>query len=188
MGDPLTVPAAPCGLDTSQPSSQIVPETRDSLAITTDLLCQLIFAARDLANANILTSDYRGASGLIPDGNQLCSDCTMHSHGHRLPHTASCRVGRVLAILDGLSNARPASVSLTIPARNEDAPVEIGSRASAGTAPRGEFGEPWMVKEWPAHGKVMVYDRTGVIALEGTLHDGPGSGVAHPRCCLPEFL
>jgi hypothetical protein len=164
MGDPLSVPAAPCALDTSQPSSQLAPETRDSLASITAFLCQLIFAARDLANANILTSDYRGPNGLIPDGNQVCSDCVMQAHGRRLPHTASCRVGRVLDLLERLSDLRPAPVSPTIPVRKEDAPVAIG--------PRGEFGEAWMVRKWPNLGKVGVYDRTGDMALEGTLHDG----------------
>lgn len=125
------------------------------------LTCRLIFAARALALNCILTSDYRPIGGpIVPDGNQVCSGCTMHSHGRNLSHTASCRVGHVLSILDRMEAC--------VPLRGrEGKPVERRSGAGSATPSHdaGDYGEPW---EW----KVT---ENGFIRIENHEYDFIGT-------------
>jgi len=91
---------------------QIAQETRELIAEIHDkmsgmearrdrretLLAELIFASRALAQRNI----QRGLSARFADplGPELtsCAECLMVEHQGRLPHTATCRTGRVLRI------------------------------------------------------------------------------------------
>lgn len=117
MTCPLSSLGAPAEADRApETPSHTLPLLDNSLPIAeairsaeafTRLVCELIYASRDLAKANILTSDYRDPSrGLIEDGNQVCTGCVMHSLGRALTHTRSCRVGRVLSILDRMGAAQ----------------------------------------------------------------------------------
>jgi len=91
---------------------QIAQETRELIAEIHDkmsgmearrdrretLLAELVFAARDLAMRNIqrgLTA--RFADPLGPE-HSSCAECLMVEHLGRLPHTPTCRTGRVLRI------------------------------------------------------------------------------------------
>lgn len=132
------------------------------------LTCRLIFAARALALNCILTSDYRPIGGpIVPDGNQVCSGCTMHSHGRKLPHTASCGVGEVLWILDRME-------ACVLSCRRAGKPVELRSGAGAATPlpDAGEYGEPWRYKEM-ASGGVDVETPEGylVASLHGAAQE-----------------
>jgi hypothetical protein len=153
MGDPLNASRAaasaePLTLPSTDTGAEQLAETRDAL------ICQLLFAARDLAQGNILTSEYRGIPGrpaIVPEMAQVCSGCAMHSLGRQLVHTPSCHVGNVLSILDRICAAANAPMpnkfmpAEAMPGRRkeDDAPAQELDRAEAGNLPRGEFGEPW---------------------------------------------
>lgn len=126
-----------------------------SSELLTALTCRLIFAARALAQSNILVSDYLSISeGVIPGGNQVCLGCTMHSHARKLTHTPSCSVGDVLSILDRMCEAQANTTAAVDDsgcrkeeARTEEARAEVRmpSRVDANNA--NDYGEPWRYRE-----------------------------------------
>ena len=73
--------------------AELAASTRDRL------LCQLMFAAKDLAESQIEPRD-----GSDP---AFCTHCVIDEHEGVIAHDADCRVGRVVAILQGLVKTVP---------------------------------------------------------------------------------
>jgi len=88
-----------------------------------DLLSQLLFAARDLAEQNILGKDWAP----IPAGAHAaswCRECQMTEHLGRLQHTDTCRTGRVLGIIGELTSTSD------FDSKGKEAAPENGPRAT----------------------------------------------------------
>lgn len=103
-----------------------------------DLLAQLLFAARDLAERNILGKDWEpmpaGAHAAV-----WCRECQMTEHLGGLQHTGTCQTGRVFGIIGELM-----STSDSEPKGKEAAPEGEKGRARDGIRSR----EPQERAEW----------------------------------------
>jgi hypothetical protein len=84
------------------------------------LLGQLLFAARDLAQANIYDPRRREPNRLgMFDG---CQECRRKSYLNTKPHLTTCRTGRVLDLVDRILAVGKSSTSQSI--KKEAAPAE----------------------------------------------------------------
>jgi hypothetical protein len=97
-----------------------------------EILSRLIFAARNLAESNIVRGN---PGGVLSMGLALfCKECHFGSTSDGVIHHAtSCNTGHVLRLIDELL-AEPAFPN---PLPKEAAPAEETGRADAGTRPRG---------------------------------------------------
>ena len=101
------------------------------------LLSQLIFAARDLAEANLRKSHLIGVVAGIEIRTVGCAECLRPALADHQPHNATCRTGRVLSLIGALM-ALPVTTELDSTLnRKEAAPAEETGRAGDGTRPRG---------------------------------------------------
>lgn len=128
------------------------------------LIVELMFAARELARRNLrpsrLLAEHRGRE----IATAACAECSMSPLMGRDQHTASCRTGRVLRLLDQVRNADIAMVVHTSapeepnPNRKENAPASGEShRACDGIRARGTYGEPWAWISTPS-GAMWIVD------------------------------
>jgi hypothetical protein len=92
--------------------SRVSTETKSqqdtaSLAHREYLLAQLLFAARDLAQAQLTRGGrLRGDGSVDP----MCAECRYVMTGNQLNHAQLCRTGRVLNLLDAISKASPTQI------------------------------------------------------------------------------
>lgn len=96
-----------CGYDAGA-----VPQSRDCAGGVDEkraaLLGQLVFAARDLAQANV-ADPWKGES--FSKGFAGCRECGQIAYLRSYPHASTCRTGRVLKIIAALhAQANPALV------------------------------------------------------------------------------
>jgi hypothetical protein len=133
--EPLTFPT----LDTQAPAAA-APERPRELE---PLLGRLLFASRDLANHHIKVSRSRPTQEPVI----YCEECQMAALGGRLLHSASCRAGIVLEILEAIcagASVTPVRDAASNPCRRkEDAPAAESAIAEDGKPSRAEFEEPW---------------------------------------------
>jgi hypothetical protein len=116
-----------------------------------DLLSQLLFAARDLAERNILGKDWEP----IPAGAHAaswCRECQMTEHLGKLSHTDTCRTGRVLGIVGELtstSDSEPKSPQQRGPVAGDPDGKEAAPEGETGCAGDGiRSREPQERAEW----------------------------------------
>jgi hypothetical protein len=116
------------------------------------LLAQLLFAARDQAEQNILGGGWPAVAD-EPAPARWCRECQMTEHLGRLSHTDTCRTGRVLRIV--------ADLILTLDPKGKEATPDLERGcAGDGIRPRGLTervclkcgvrGGVWHVSEVPA--------------------------------------
>lgn len=148
----------------------VTPAYADPCERREALLAELIFAARDLAQQNILGKLEYGDSG--PSMLSWCRECQWTEHLGQLLHGDTCRTGRVQRIVDALVATLPAE-----PAESKVAPGE-GLRLSGGKLQRGarsdggEYGEPWHYKEMVAGGAhVVTSEGYFVASLHGAAQE-----------------
>jgi hypothetical protein len=89
------------------------------------LLCQLMFASKDLAGSQIEPAD--------GDEPAFCTECVEDERGGHIAHLTTCRTGRVLGIIRDLADTLPEFN----PNRKEAAPDGETGRAGDGIRPRG---------------------------------------------------
>jgi hypothetical protein len=149
-------------------------------AATTALLSGLLFAARDLAMLKIVPAPWNASAAGVQvhcEDQILCLECLMAGHEGALKHTASCRTGRVMGLIEQLT-AAPAGQALPEDAqvRKENARGEgedsSAARTGAGTLPHGEpfiFSEPWSSMSTPGDcGVVRDADGANVLLLKSS--------------------
>jgi hypothetical protein len=100
-------------------------------------LCELLFAARNLAQARIEPEDSGEAA--------FCTECTNGARNSlgSIAHEPACKTGRVLRLLDELMKE---------PELDAVGPV---------AAPDGFFGEPWLVRPTGAGRAIELLNRDG---------------------------
>lgn len=167
-----------------------------------ELLWQLVFAARDLAEANV-ADPWTGES--FSKGFSGCRECGRKTYLQSRPHASTCRVGRVLRIVASLvALANPA---LIFDSNRKEAAPEGESRAGDGILSRGifycrqceSFDSAWIAEQRPEAGvwidAIALNQRVGpgvkgkghtlythlCAAREVCPHCGPGClrGAAH---------
>jgi hypothetical protein len=126
-----------------------------------DLISKLLFASRDLANANVRDPYQISREPWQAHGATGCRECLMHVHRQTQKHTESCRTGRVLDLLDRICATQVAPT----PIRKEEAQSEASPRVEAGESPRGDFGEPWEygLNEFYAVPEHLCKDIDGIV-------------------------
>jgi hypothetical protein len=146
-------------------------EKRDQ---TERLLTQLLFAARGLAERNVLGQAKKPIDGGLEQVMPAwCTECQMVEHLGKIPHAATCRTGRVLGILEALT-------SLAVKSDGKETGEEAGC-AGDGIRPRGlvqrvclkcgERGGIWQEELRPAS-EIQIH----LLGLNQLVSDGPGDG------------
>jgi hypothetical protein len=142
----------------NEPPAQLICRQRDSIedggAHREGMLAQLLFAARDLAEQNILGAGWPAVVDM-PAPASWCRECQMTERLDRLQHTNTCRTGRVLRIVDELCSTLDFK-----PGGKEAATGEKTDRAGDGIRLRGltervclkcgAHGGHWIIAEVPA--------------------------------------
>lgn len=131
------------------------------------LLCELLFAARDVAEANIANID----------GVLVCRECCMVEHLGKLIHLESCRTGRVLGVIAQLLDFPVLQLI-----QKEVASAGETGHAGDGIRPRGlsqrvclkcgERGGEWTAEQWP--GTTASLSLLGLNQCVGAASDGIG--------------
>jgi len=110
------------------------------------LIAQLLFAARDLAEAGILGRD-REPIAEEPAPAIWCRECQMTELGGKLTHTGTCKTGRVLGLIARLLNGPENNLEKKVAAPVGEQDGEgAGMRLRCADVEVGFFGEPWRVR------------------------------------------
>lgn len=110
-------------------------DARSARDIREPLLAELIFAARDLAHRNIFEDSAFS---------WFCRECQKTQGLSELTHSATCRTGRVLRIVDALVatlDSKPAGLAAA--PEGVVAPGDGASRCAANGEGGSEYGQPW---------------------------------------------
>lgn len=132
---------------------------------TERLLTQLLFAARDVADRNILCGSLAPAN-TAPAA--VCTECHMVEHLGKLTHAGTCCTGRVLGILEALTDVE-------VNSDGKETGEKVG-RAADGILPRGfkvcmKCGSH--SGEWDAETVPENYARVEMLGLNQLMTHGP---------------
>jgi hypothetical protein len=141
-------------------SPRVAGEMPPTLAkhLRDDLLLKLAFAAKNLADRNLI---HRMGRDNVVFGHrcQECNQADLPNSAVRMTHNSSCWTGRVLDLIRELQASNDLQSQIT---RKEAAPAGPEDRAEDGIFPRGDFGEPWKLALDRVFGTVTIFDRDGV--------------------------